>query len=197
MMRMLLVSLCGAGAACFVAGAPAAALPPATRTVDPAAMPMPNLTFNPNPGTIRNYAHYFYFQRDETDFATALADLRECDHYGRNISIRITGSYAQTPYPYQGTMAGALGGAVANVLIASITDSTEGLAARRRIQRINMRRCMTFKGYRTYGLPRNVWQTINFEESGDPVPESRRQRFLQIQARIASGPRPTVGEMSE
>ena len=188
-----LMPLCGLAAA-LAAHAPARAQEAA---IDPATIALPNLVFTPNEGTIRDYGKYFYFHRDDTDFATAMADLRECDGYSRNLSFRNAGTYANVPYPYAGTMAGALGGALGNALGASIADATRGAAERRRIRRINLRSCMSFKGYHAYGLPRSLWQDFNFEEGNARIPESRRQRFLQIQARVASGPRPTLGELVE
>ena len=192
-MPRYLAPLCGLAAA-LVSSAPARAQEAA---IDPATIPLPNLAFTPNEGTIRNYDKYFYFHRDDTDFATALADLRECDGYARDISYRNSGAYAETPYPYAGTMSGAIGGALGNALAASIADATAGAAQRRRMRRINMRTCMSFKGYNTYGLPRSLWQNLSFEEGNARIPESRRQHLLEVQARVASGPRPSVGLMVE
>ena len=56
---------------------------------------------------------------------------------------------------------------------------------------------MTYNGYRTFGLPKSIWETFNFEEGLNQVDDQRRQRLLQIQARVASGPAPSVGEVAE
>ena len=44
-------------------------------------------------------------------------------------------------------------------------------------------------------LAENLWERFNFEEGNRVVPEDERQRMLQLQARVASGPAPTVGEI--
>ena len=163
----------------------------AARTIDPATIPLPNLSFVPDEEDVRNYDKYFYFHRAETDFATAYADLQECDGYARGLSHRVGGG--PVPYPYAGTVAGAIGGAIGSAM----ADAIFGSAERRRQRRLNMRTCMTFKGYRTYGLRKSLWEEFNFDEGLGSVEEGRRQRLLQMQARAASGPAPELGEMSE
>jgi hypothetical protein len=166
---------------------PAAAMP----QIDPATIPLPNLAFTPTPQIAATYDKYFYFNRADTDFAAAYADVRECDDYARGLSYHT--AYQQAPYPYAGTLTGALGGAIANV----VADAVFGSAERRRQRRVNVIACMRFKEYRVYGLPENLWEQFNFEEGNRTVPEQERQRLLQIQARVASGPAPTVGEVTQ
>jgi len=189
--------LCGVGLAALgcaqplhaETSVPAAAAAPAS--VDPAGVPMPSLAFRPNAEDVRNYDKYFYFHRADTDFATAYSDLQECDGYARGLSYRAGGG--PVPYPYAGTIGGAVGGLIGSVLV----DAIWGSAERRRLRRLNMRTCMSFKGYSTYGLRKSLWQEFNFDEGNTQVPEDRRQRLLQMQARVASGPTPQVGEMTE
>ena len=190
------VPLCGIGLVLAAAwAAPASAQPSAVAgapgEIDPASIPLPVLTFEPDDEAERNYHKYFYFHRAETDFATAYADLRECDGYARGFAYD-AGNNA-VPYPYAFTIAGAIGGAIGNVM----ADAIFGSAERRRLRRVNMRTCMTFKGYGTYGLPKALWEEFNFEEGNRTVAEEERQRLLQLQARVASGPVPQVGEMVE
>lgn len=157
--------------------------------VDPATVPMPDLAFTATPQIAENFDKYFYFNRADTDFATAYADLRECDAYARGLTFHTP--YQDAPYPYAGTFAGAIGGAIGN----AVADAIFGSAERRRQRRINMRTCMRFKEYRVFGLPESLWERFNFEEGNRRVPEDERQRLLQMQARVASGPTPTVGEV--
>jgi hypothetical protein len=159
--------------------------------IDPATIEMPTLTFTPTPDIEGNYDKYFYFNRADTNFMTAYRDLRECDDYARGVAFHT--SYAGAPYPYAGTMTGAIGGVIANVAV----DLMFGSAERRRQRRINMLTCMRFKEYRVFGLPENLWERFNFEEGIRRVPENERQRLLQLQARVASGPAPTVGEVMQ
>lgn len=168
--------LCWSGAA---GGQGAAAPPP-----DPATIPMPNLAFTPTSEAEANYDKYFIFNRAATDLATAYADLRECDGYARGLSYR-TDVPAGSPY------ASGLVGAAA----IAVADAVLGSAQRRRERRRNMLTCMRFKEYRVFGLPKDLWEPFNFEEGNRTVPETERQRLLMIQARVASGPAPTVGEV--
>ncbi len=180
-----------AGAALLAA--PAAAQPApaaAAAAIDPESITLPDLAFEPDEEDVRNYHKYFYFHRTDTDFATAYSDLQECDGYARGLSYHAGGG--AVPYPYAGTIAGAVGGAIGSAL----ADAIWGSAERRRLRRINMRTCMSFKGYRTYGLPKSLWQPFNFEEGNAHIEEERRQRLLRIQARVASGPQPRIAEIS-
>jgi hypothetical protein len=182
-------------ALCLCAIAPAAAqvrrttpdTPPPR--IDPASIPMPDLSFTPTPGIEGNYDKYFFFNRADTDFMTAYADLRECDGYARGLAVRAN----YVPYVGPGLVTGAIGGAVGAV----VADMVFGSAERRKQRRINMMTCMRFKEYRVFGLPETLWERFNFEEGTRQVPEAERQRLLQLQARVASGPAPTVGEIMQ
>lgn len=185
MLRALGLALAlGGGQLAFAQAPPAPA-------IDPASLPLPDLAFTPNQEAEDNYDKYFFFNRADTDFATAYGDLQECDGYARGLSYR-TGN-AAVPYPYAGTVGGILGGVIANVM----DDAIYGSAERRRLRRTNMRICMGFKGYTAFGLPKAIWEQFNFEEGNARVEEGRRQRFLQMQARAASGPRPTLGALHD
>jgi hypothetical protein len=49
-----------------------------------------------------------------------------------------------------------------------------------------MRRCMGFKGYQRYGLPKAIWTQFNFEEGFGDLADSKREVFLRQQAKVAS-----------
>jgi len=184
-MKRLFVPLCGLAVAAAVSGAAP------LRAQEAPALALPDLNFTPSPQAAEDFDKYFYFHRAETDFATAYADLQECDGYARGLSFRTVGG--PVPYPYAGTLAGALGGAIGSAL----ADAVWGSAERRRLRRVNMRTCMGFKGYRIYGLPKSIWEQFNFEEGNAHIEEGRRQQLLQLQARAASGPAPQVGEITQ
>lgn len=145
---------------------------------------LPDLNFTPDADAINSYDKYFYFHRAETEFATAYADIQECDNYARGLGVRVNSGYA-------------LGGALGTPLGNAISDAIYGSAARRALRRVNMRNCMGYKGYTAYGLPKSIWEQFNFEEGNSHVPEDRRQQFLRLQARAASGPEPRVGRIEE
>ncbi|MCX8475813.1 MAG: hypothetical protein MT490_08455 [Sphingomonas sp.] len=152
--------------------------------IDPASIKMPELQFKPDPSDAGDYDKYYYFHRLDTDFATAYADVRECDGYARGLVSGI--GYTQVPYPYAGTLAGAIGGALGDMLAQAIWGSGE----KRRVRRVNMRTCMHFKGYDRYGLPKKLWTEFNFEEGLSGVSEKDRTRYLQQQALVASSAKP-------
>jgi hypothetical protein len=160
------------------------ALPSKDEKIDVAAINLPPLDFAADPKLEKDFDKYYYFHRDGTDFKAALADLRDCDGLSRGLASPF--GYMDTPYPYAGTMAGAAGGAIANLMVAAIFGSAQVRAARR----VNMRRCMNFKGYQRYGVPKDIWQKFNFEEGFSSLEEGKRQTFLMQQAKVASGPKP-------
>lgn len=152
--------------------------------VDPASVQMPVLAGKSDPGDAGDYDKYYYFHRPDTDFATAYADVRECDGYARGLASGV--GYTQVPYPYAGTLGGAIGGALGNMMAQAIFGSGE----KRRARRVNMRTCMHFKGYDRYGLPKKLWTEFNFEEGLSGVTEVERTRYLKQQALVASSAAP-------
>ncbi|NML04514.1 hypothetical protein [Sphingomonas sp. G-3-2-10] len=166
--------------------------------IDVAKIKVPALTFVETDKIAADYDKYFFFHRDETDFTTAYADVLECDGYSRGPfqGSNNAPGYVDTPYQYQGTMAGALGGALGNLLVASISTASRTNGERRRLRRANMRTCMGFKGYQRYGLPKGIWGKFHFEGSAaDALPLARQRDYLQRQAKVASGPRPAGKEL--
>jgi hypothetical protein len=63
------------------------------------------------------------------------------------------------------------------------------------MRRINMRKCMHYKGYSRYGLAKENWSPFNFEEGFDGLKEAERQTLLARQAKVASGPAPAGKEL--
>ena len=151
---------------------------------DAADVKMPVLEFSPTPEHALNFDKYYYFQRAGTDFATAFADIGECDAYASGLSSGL--STVPVAYPYAGTVGGAVGGAIGNAMAQAIFGSAE----KRRMRRLNMRRCMNFKGYGRYGLPKELWQTFNFEEGLSGVAVDTRLQMLKQQALVASAAQP-------
>jgi hypothetical protein len=169
--------------------APGAKPDPMTVVPDPASVAMPRLDFKPTPEDEGTFDKYYFFNRADTSFEAALADLRNCDGFASGLSSGY--SYQATPYPYAGTMAGAAGGVIGNLMVAAIFGSAE----KRRLRRVNMRRCMGYKGYSRFGLNKDLWQEFNFEEGFSGEAEEKRQAMLAQQAKVASGPRPVAKEL--
>lgn len=187
-MQKFILALCAIGAGASMAGASHAQ--DVTSAVDPAAVAAPALAFHPDEEAANSFDKYFFFHREETDFATAYADILECDGYARGFGYHAGGA---VPAYYAGTLGGALGGAIGSAL----ADAIHGSAERRRMRRANMSTCMGFKEYKAYGLPKELWVQFNFEEGLNRVDEGRRLRLLQAQAKAASGPKPLHGEIAQ
>jgi hypothetical protein len=150
---------------------------------------MPELAFEETQEDVDNYEKYYYFNRPETDFATALGDLRECDAHAR-------GLFRGDHYPDPGIAAMyGIGGVAGGLIGGAIADAIYGSAEVRLKRRVNMRRCMFYKGYARYGLDKGSWEKFNFEEGNSGIAEPDRQRMLMLQARAASGPRPQAKEL--
>ncbi len=137
---------------------------------------MPDLTFEETEDIRDDYEKYFYFHREDTSFETAFADILECDLLASGLTYR------------QGTALGGYGGALGGLL----SDAIYGSSMRRHQRRVNLRNCMSYKEYGRYGLPKSLWVVFNFEEglrSKDPL---ERERDLLVQAKVASGPVPSM-----
>lgn len=154
-----------------------------------AQIAVPKLAFTPTGLEANDFDKYFYFRRSDTDFATAYTDVVECDGYARGLVSGV--GYTQVPYAYAGTMAGAAGGVIGNLMV----DAIFGSAERRRMRRINLRQCMGFKGYERHGLPKELWEVFNFEEGNGSVSVENRTRYLRQQALVAATAKPETKEL--
>jgi hypothetical protein len=157
-----------------------------------AGLTMPVLAFTPSAEDVLDYDKFFFFHRDQTAFAEAYSDIKECDslasgfsYYGGNSSA-MAGATAQ-----YGLAAGAIGGAIGNL----IADAIFGSAERRRLKRISVRNCMNFKGYGRYGLNGDLWKKFNFEEGMGRKREDVREDAMQLQALVAAGPKPSSKDL--
>jgi hypothetical protein len=150
----------------------------AQTTADPATIAIPALDRAISAADRADFDKYFYFHRDGTDFSAALADIRYCDGLASGL----------TP----GTGNPAPGGMAIAVVAGAIASGN-----RRALRRVNLRRCMFFKGYQRFGVAKAVWVQFNFEEGTKPLAESERMPFLLQQAKIASGARPAGEALGE
>lgn len=157
---------------------------------DPAALQMPLLAFEEDQNDIDNYEKYYFFHRADTDFATALLDLRECDAHAR-------GLFRGNWYPdmTSTTVMYGVGGLMGGLIGGAISDAIYGSAQIRLNRRVNMRRCMNYKGYSRFGIDKDLWEEFNFEEGNSDVAEGDRQQLLARQALVASATRPQTEEL--
>jgi hypothetical protein len=183
--------------------APAAIAPPAavTGTIaakafelpDPATLTRPVLEFKATPEIADDFDKYFYFHRPETGFADAYVDIRECDALasGSNIYMGADSAAMASAMTQYGALAGGVGGVIGGLMV----DAIFGSAARRQQRRINLRNCMGFKGYQRYGTVGDLWKDFNFEEGHGRKKEGERDNALELQALVASGPKPATKEL--
>ena len=188
----------GAPPASDSAAAPGPAAEAATVLVDyelpdPATLTMPKLAFTPSPTDEADFDKYFYFHRADVTFAEAYADIRECDALASGSSIYLGGNSAALAgaTAQYGVLAAGIGSAVGSLL----ADAIFGSAARRQQRRVNLRNCMGFKGYQRYGLTGDLWKDFNFEEGHGRKKEGERDNALELQALVASGPKPVTKEL--
>lgn len=176
-----------------VAAAAPLPTPPVYELPDPATLTMPKLDFRPTPADEADYDKYFYFHRADVTFAEAYADIRECDALASGSSIYLGANDAAmgAAMAQYGALAGGVGGVLGSVL----ADAIFGSAARRQQRRINLRNCMGFKGYQRYGLSGDLWKDFNFEEGHGRKKEGERDDALELQALVASGPKPRTKEL--
>jgi hypothetical protein len=146
---------------------------------DPSSVSSPATSFAETPLTIKNYDKYFYFYREGVRFSEALSDLRECDSRSRGIWSGRSNS------EYKGSSGYGLAADLAVTLIF-------GPAQDRAVRRANMRRCMFYKGYERYGLPKEQWEAFNLQRIVNDTPERDVQISLARQALLASGPLPAT-----
>lgn len=147
---------------------------------DPAKIEMPVLDFEADDNDIKNFKKYYYFNRPDTSFEVALEDIRFCDELARGLAVSnyYGNAYTNTMYGPAGIIGGAIGGMMAQAIFGS--------AEARNKRRVNMRRCMHFKGYARHGITKDLWESFNFEEGLGSVEEEERQKMLAQQALVAS-----------
>ncbi len=166
-------------------------LPGPDENIDVAAIVVPTLDGKPGVTDAADYDKYYYFHRANTDFKAALADVRDCDGLARGLTS--TSGYGGYYGGYGGVVGAGVGGAIGAVMAEAIFGSAEKRARRR----VNMRRCMFYKGYQRFGIDKDVWKQFNFEEGFGPIDEKDRQTFLKQQAKIAAGPTPIAQELGK
>lgn len=160
---------------------------------DPATLTRPTLAFAATPEAEADFDKYFYFHREGTEFAEAFNDIRECDALasGSNIYMGASAGAVAAAQAQYGMLAGGIGGAIGGLM----ADAIFGSAARRQQRRINLRNCMGFKGYQRFGLTGDLWKAFNFEEGLGRKKEGERNEALELQALVASGPKPETKEL--
>lgn len=178
--------------ASFVALASLLSMPITTAALAQEALPdvatiaLPDVSIDGNPKAAKEGYKFFFFQNPDVSFAEAYADLVECR------SFLVVGPLSGVPgfrpwvepvrreiRPNYSNPYGIVGTAL-NAIIAPKIE--------RGSRNNRMRRCMEPRGYKRFALPEAAWEQIN---KGD------EKAILLMQAKLASGPTPTAGEVRE
>ena len=172
--------------------APIAQTAPEATPIDPTKLTMPKLDFTATPQDELDFEKYFYFHRDVTSFAEAYDDIKECDALASGVNFYAGNSSGAAAASAQyGVLAGGIGSAIGS----AIADAIFGAAQRRKTYRMSMRTCMGFKEYHRYGLNKDLWSEFNFTEGNGRKKEIVREEAQQLQALVASGPKPSTKEL--
>jgi hypothetical protein len=150
---------------------------------DPATISVPDVNASSGSRESTDPDVYFYFHKAGVSFAAALADYQACNRLNANVEL-----FAPPPkfvpigtdtIPDTGDVSAAVWGqfGLVGLIITGISHDEDV----RSWQRINLRRCMSYKGYQRYVTSKKVWTAINSGPAGDVVTRL---------ALIASGPRP-------
>ncbi len=164
-----------------VASPPDAAADDPFDHADPTKIIMPNLVFTPDEKIVKKYHIYFYFHKNGVDFATALADIRECEYYSTFGEVTVA---PPTFVPYGGELQvdrkankyklqpGLMPLVFAPMVMGPLL---------RRMHNAGMRNCMAFRDYSRYGLNQEISESIDNVGLVEQV---------LTRAKIASGPKP-------
>lgn len=159
-----------------------------TTAPDPAEVIKPSIEFEETRRAQSKFNQYFYFHRADTDFTTALTDVRECDLRARGLwqADLVYGLPKERAVDPSDTFLAGIAGPMVSGLVAAIAAPSEA----RRERRFGLRRCMSFKGYGRYGLTQALFEEFNFEATDSDLTEVERQAMLAQQALVASGEQP-------
>lgn len=153
---------------------------------DVATVVLPDVSINGNPKALKEGYKFFFFHNPDVSFAEAHADLVECR--GFLIVGALSGVPGFRPWvepvrreirPNYSNPYGLVGAAMAAIILPKME---------RGLRNNKMRRCMEPRGYKRIALPEAAWDQIN---------EGDEKALLLMQAKLASGPTPVAGEVSE
>ena len=158
---------------------------------DPATITVPDTTAT-DPKVLKEGYKFFYFHNPAVSFAEAAADIAEC----RSL-LAISGPAAVPGFvPWTEPVSrknnrgggfleayGLLGLGVQAGLAAIIVPKIE-----RGLRNNKLRRCMEPRGYSRFAISEASWDTLN---------EGDGRSLIVMQANLASGPRPSQGEVVE
>jgi len=159
---------------------------------DPATITVPDTSAN-DPEVLKEGYKFFYFNNPSVSFAEAAADIAECRSFLASGAPPSVPGFIPWTEPVKRKQNGGPGmfGATYGLIGVGITA---GLAAiimpkmERGVRNNKLRRCMEPRGYARFALPEASWKVLN---------EGDEKQLILMQAKLASGPRPAQGEVTE
>lgn len=153
---------------------------------DPATISVPDLASSTDPKVQKEGYKFFFFHNPSISFADAYADIAECRSFLARDGLATLPSFRPWVEPvkrktkiYGASPYGLVGAAMASIIVPKLE----------RGQRNNkLRRCMTPRGYARYAIAEADWDRLN--EGDEPA-------IIAMQAKLASGPKPSTAEVSE
>lgn len=153
---------------------------------DPATVSVPDLASSADPKVQKDGYKFFFFHNPSVSFAEAYADISECRSFLAGGGLAGLPAFRPWVEPVKrkqqvnyASPYGLVGAAMAAIIVPKIE----------RGQRNNkLRRCMEPRGYARYPVAEADWDRLN---EGDPA------TLIAMQAKLASGPKPSVAEVSE
>ena len=179
----------------IVAGWLACSGPLAAQTVadlpDPATITAPDTSAS-DPEVLKEGYKFFYFNNPSVSFSEAVADIAECRSFLANGAPPSVPGFIPWTEPVKRKQNRGGGFLVAYGLLGVGVEA--GLAAiimpkiERGLRNNKLRRCMEPRGYKRFALPEASWKILN---------EGDEKQLILTQAKLASGPQPANGEVTE
>ena len=153
---------------------------------DPAAINVPDIAPSADPKGLKDGYKFFFFHNPTASFAEAYVDIAECRSFLVRDGVTTLPTFRpwveplkRKPQGYTAGSYGLVGAAMASIIVPKLE----------RGQRNNkLRRCMKPRGYARYAIAEADWDRLN---DGDEA------TLIAMQAKLASGPKPSTTEVSE
>ncbi len=163
---------------------------------DPASLSVPDVTAS-DPKVQSDGYKFFYFYNPSVSFSEAALDIAECRSFLMSGAAPKVPGFIPWVEPVNRKIVrgpGMINAAYGPLGIALSIGINQGLAAiimpkmERGLRNNKLRRCMEPRGYSRYALPEESWKTLNEGDEG---------KLILMQAKLASGPKPVLGEVKE
>jgi hypothetical protein len=152
---------------------------------DSTTIPVPEIVASADPKVQKEGDKFFFFYNPSVSFTEAHADITECRGFLPNDGLAELPSFRPWVEPVKRGVTrhtapyGLVGAAMAAILLPRVQ---RGAANNK------LRRCMEPRGYIRYAIVEADWDKLN---------EGEEATIIAIQAKLASGPQPSVPELRE